>query len=330
MEEVSSLDEDELNSLLGSSDEEEIVLDIKSIGQLQTKMENFYQTFPLDPDEPQEKMVFWMYYAILYSVFYILKNDTLSEPDPSDSDADLEEKATGIHMSSLFEKFVCLTEQLSVSLYKTIENAVIERNVDHPILEFMEKINDHKELHSRRIKGDPTMQRTKMEIVKGNKPAYNIITDELFDPENIEHKDWKWLIINPLPSDEDYDAIDPAEGDDDHRVLIELQKLEKTYPCEEPYGVLVTNDWDKLLRLLHTLLHLEDYIQTYIVGAITSEEFDHIADMRWKDAWKYLAKEHADKPVGKLSREKKKMPLIISRMAEMRDLLKDALRIVKL
>ena len=110
-----------------------------------------------------------------------------------------------------------------------------------------------------------------------------------------------------------------------------MQKIRKEYGIPDPYSVIVTHEMDKLLRLLHTMLHIEDYIQTYIVSAIPRDEFKKMEKTSsWDDAWKVATTdEWANKSLDSFSREKKKTPIIISRLAEMRDLLKVVVHLTK-
>lgn len=322
--------EDEYGDESNSSGDAKQLVAVRDVVDLEKRLKKLYANFPQDPKKRDERLVFWLYHVVKFGIFYDIRCDELSEPNPNDTDEQLKEKAFGIHYFNIWEKFKEETEVLASDLFKKIYVTLTDEcggSKNHPVVEFMNELVKHKELHSRGCKGNPTMQRTKKDITEGSKPVFNLITGEEYDENNPEHATWRMLIINPLPSDEDYRQIDPKEGDDTHRLVVAVEELQNPEVAKShtPYAVYVTQHWDKLLRLLHTMLWLETYIYTRIVGVVTEDQYNHVKGMYWDDIWKAIAKEHHAKPVGKLSREVKKMPPVISRIAEFRDLLKDVL-----
>lgn len=320
----------------GNSDDEDSssgskqLVAVRDVVDLDKRLKKLYATYPQTPKKRDERLVFWLYHVVKFGIFFDIRSDQLSEPNPNDTDEQLKEKAFGIHYFDIWQKFKEETEVLASDLFKKIYVTLVDEcggSKDHPVVAFMNELVKHKELHSRGCKGNPNMQRTKKDISEGSKPVFNLITGEEYDESNPDHGTWRMLIINPLPSDDDYRQIDPKEGDDAQQLMVAFEEIQdpELAKARTPYAVYVTPHWDKLLRLLHTMLWMDTYIYTRIVGVVTQEQYDQARGMCWDDVWKSIAKEHHSKPVGKLSREVKKMPPVISRIAEFRDLLKDVL-----
>ena len=315
------MDEDEINELLENYDD---------ISDIQSTLEAIYNEFPPEPLIQEEKMLYYLFYAAQYSIFYFLKDGKLSPPQATDSISVLREKAIGIHLYSIWNKFVDQIDLYGDQLIVKITEGIKKRQPKHPLLYFIDELCQHKELHSRRIKGNPALQRTRQEIQRVSNPATpakNLITDELYDAKNPRHDQWKWLIINPLPSDYDENVLDPEEGNLNH-MISELNGHSK---LKNPYCVIVTNEFDKLLRLLHTMLHFESYLNNYMIGSISSAQLSTIESMNsWDDIWhNLLGDDYHDKPIEKMSREKKTNPLLVSRLAELRDLLRTVMDLTK-
>lgn len=321
----------------------ELYTKVQEVTQVHERLKPFYESFDPEPTDYKQRISYYLYYSALYVIFIYTRPD-IARPEVTDSDEELKEKAFGIHYFSIFNKFMDLMTNLSIDFYASLEKYIRKHSgADHPLLAFMQVMNNHKEMHSRRLKGVPDSQRSK----EDNGVVYNIVTgqeyqydlwkeartkkireDEYDETEQHNQNKWRWLIINPLPSDVDYQSIDPMEGDAEYRLNVEVDYLQGEKHYEPPYGPIVTNDFDKLLRLLHTMLHWEDYLQSYILTTVTEEDYEFMTQVDWEQAWQHLAKDHHDKPIDKLSREKKKMPAIVSRLAELRDLLKETLLII--
>jgi hypothetical protein len=324
-EEISSLSEDEIRELMEEGDE---ISDIQSI------MESIYSEFPPEPPIQEDKMLYYLFYAAQYSIFYFLKDGKLSPPQSTDSIAELREKAIGIQFYSIWNRFCEQIDIYGEDLLIKITEGIKKRKPKHPLLTYLDELCQHKELHSRRIKGNPALQRTRQEIQRVSDPAIpakNLITDEAYDAKNPRHDHWKWLIINPLPSDYDENILDPAEGDVTYRMNHMVEELNGHSKLKNPYCVIVTNEFDKLLRLLHFVLHFEAYLNNYMIGAISTAQIEVVEKMSsWSEIWNYLlGDEYHDKSIQKMSREKKTNPLLVSRLAELRDLLRTVMDLTK-
>lgn len=328
-----SEDEELLKELFSSSSEEEeeeeeskINKKIISLGEYE---ENHF--FP-DPDENDPQAV--LLYAFFYGIHYVIfchKSEVLPEkPDPvKDSREVFCEKSYMVNCCFYYQKFQHLISEIAETVYKNVESLIEKRVKEHPLLFFIQQLPRYKELHSRRIKSDPVAPRTKSnEIIK----TYNAVTFEEFEPENRIHKTWHCLILNPLPSDFDQDEFDGQEGGEKNAVIQEVSKLTGEIVIPEPFSITVDFDWDKLIRTLHILLHFEDYMQTYIVSSISENDFNHIQSLsRWKDIWTYLVGDaFANLRIEKFARIKKTIPEIVSRIAELRDILKESINLVKI
>jgi hypothetical protein len=290
-----------------------------------------FQELPICPDDRLDKLLYYFYYSVQFVLLYTKLDGKKPVPDIfKDSNDTIREKAYFIHLDHCYKKFNELIKEITNNVYNDIFERVsahTHNDKKHRIMEIFKYIVVYKEMHTRRIKSDPTATRTKTtETTK----TRNIITDEYYDPENKDHKTWRVIILNPLPSDFDPNAKDPNEGDDGARNAIMINHLKNqgkdTVP--DPFCFVVTTEFDKLLRLLHVLLHFDDYMCMYIVGCLTNEEFEHIDQLeKWKDIWNYvMSPEHAEVPIQNLSREKKKVPEFVSRIAEIRDFLKVSLQ----
>lgn len=276
---------------------------------------------PGAPETFTEKLLYNFYYAIQFVIIFNKLDGNKPVIDhANDSDTIIREKVYVIHLDSCYRDFLKMVELLSNNVYSLIRS---KAGTEERIQYIFDQITRYKELHSRRIKSDPAASRTKTDKVQ---KTINIITNEQYDHENVDHKSWRMLIFNPLPSDFDTNAIDPKEGGKSHALAIEVEKLKGKYHVPDPFYVVVTTEWDKIFRLIHSLVHFEEYMHTYIIGAV---DIEAIKDMNWKDTWDYLFKEHVSVPIKNLSREKKKTPQIVSRTAELRDFLECAISFLK-
>lgn len=293
--------------------------------------DELFSTLPAVPDVYIDKLLYYFFYSVQFVLMYTKFNGVKPVPDIyKDSDDKIREKAYFIHLDFCYRKFNEMIKIITSNVYNNIHEKLskhLEFEKDHVIFEVMKYLVIYKEMHTRRIKSDPTATRTKTtETLK----TRNIITDDFYDPENKDHKTWRVIIFNPLPSDFDHNAIDPNEGIEEGKrtaIMIDYLKIQGKKTIPDPFCFVVTSEFDKLLRLLHVLLHFDEYMHTYIVGSLSKEDFEVIDELnKWKDVWSYvMTEDHVNVPIQKLSREKKKVPEFVSRTAELRDFLRVAI-----
>ena len=347
-------DDEELSYSSSINEEEQIVSPheyVKMLESINDRLKVMYKSFPPMPSTNEIAQISFM---VLYTAQYVILYQSLgghqSKPSKDDTDEELFEKATFIHLRSIEEQFFRICRTLSVDFYVLLETLITRQGGDnHPLLHALEMIENHTEMHSRRLKSDPSSQRHPKDFENGHRPALNIVTGEEYvasatevvdvvDSHVITEKrsynrddccNWRWITFHPLPSDSDYRNIDPLEGDENHRLNVHVEEIQGKSDCPEVTGFIVGTQWDKMLRLLHTMLHMEDYFCHYILGALKDSEQEQIVDMPWAEAWEHLVgRDYANKPVEKFSREKKKVPMLVSRIAEFRDLMKEAIHII--
>lgn len=354
-ENLSSLEDFSYDSSIQEEEEEEELQSPLEYAQMlesiHERLKEMYKSFPPFPNTNELAQIsFLVLYSAQFVILYDLLDGKQSKPSAQDTQEQLYEKATFIHLRSLQERFFYICRELAAEFYVNLERVIRERGGDdHPLLDALEYLNEHVEMHSRRTKTDPTSQRNPKDFEKGHKPVINIVDGseyqakpakvvEVVDQQVITEKkaynrddccNWRWLTLHPLPSDQDYRKIDPMEGDEGHRIMVQVEQIQGNFECEEPLGFIVSCQWDKLLRLLHTMLHMEEYFVTYMTGAVKDEEYEAMKDMPWQDAWLLLTgKQFHNKPVEKYSREKHKVPMVVSRVAEFRDLMREAVQII--
>lgn len=281
------------------------------------------------PDKAEE-LVNLFYYTAQFAIYYVMRNGDVKNGNVLElSEDEMREKA---YFTQYLDKYQRIFKFVIRDIGDSVYNLVCDKlenylgTEDHVMVFFLNAMEKHKEMHSRRVKTDPGGSRTRDDEIL---ETVNAVTGERYNSMNPDHKVWRMLILNPLPSDEDFNAIDPAEGGREHALAIEVEKQQGTYTIDDPFAIVVTPEWDKLLRAVHSILHMEEYLINYIVGAITDEEWKDIDDgMGWFEAWEYLVgSDFSTVPIQKFSREKKKVPLVVSRMAELRDFLKEMLYI---
>jgi hypothetical protein len=283
--------------------------------------EDYLMSLPPEPDDRVERILYNYYYAVQYAIFHYKFDGKKPLPDlENDTDDQIREKSYYMHLTHCYNELIKAVSAFAEEYYENIKTRLAEHvgSRNDPLLIFVNCLKKHKELHSRRIKTDPGAARTKTDEVS---ITWNSVTHVAFNSQNPDHKSWITLIINPLPSDYDPEAEDPSMGHRKRELEREIHRLRGGFTVEEPFFIVVTPEWDKLIRVVHVLLHFEDYLNTYVVGCI--DDWDDIRDMNWADSWEYLFGEYANVPLMKLSREKKKVPMVVSRMAELRDFLKD-------
>jgi hypothetical protein len=286
-----------------------------------------------NPNDETGILIYSFFYAIQYVIFcYKMENNMPSKINPlKDSPEEQCEKGYMANCLFYYNKFQTLIDAIGDAVYENILKKMQGRVRDqpHPFIYFIEQLPKYKEMHSRRIKSDPIAPRTKTtDIIK----TYNAVTFEEFDPENRLHKTWHCLIINPLPSDFDEDELDGLEGGEENALIQEVSKINGERIIPEPFSIVVDSDWDKIVRTLHILLHFDEYMQTYVVSSISEKDFEHIKGIKkWEDVWMHLVgKDFVKLQIEKFSRTKKTIPEIVSRMAELRDILKESVNLVKI
>lgn len=360
MEDIEGLfDEDELTFLYGAKrSTQKIVLDdsediVKRIEQMNEIINRVHREFPPVPKQEHERLMHYLYYAALCCLFSDIKGPDFDwTPQANESEAIITEKAIGMYLDEMYRAFIKISEHMGDHLFEKIEAAVYKRFPDgHPVLDLMELINVHKELHSRRIKADPCLPRTKAEIAGGHQAAINIVTQEVYTdhpieeeiaPENLKrrtqpwklteeeiaklpetarkhHSSWKMLIISPLPSDTDENAVDPVYRSQEEEMLHNIDVIQNMETDVESYGIMVTDDWDKLLRTLHGACHFPLYLHDRMVDSITPKERSELTELPWKQVWKRLAGPYANKRITELTGNKKSQPDVIVSLMELRD-----------
>jgi len=279
--------------------------------------EDVYSKIPVPPDEGTlEHVLYHFYYSVQFAIVFHKHNERPVPDFVNDTDDIIREKAYINHLHTSYRTFQKLIRALGKNVHQSVLskiNALPPSENRDTLNWFIDQLKIYTELHSRRVKSDPAASRTKTDIIQR---TFNVITGEEYNHSNDDHKSWRQLIVNPLPSDYDRNAIDPKEGGKTHELALAVEKLKGNAVVPDPFMVVVTTEWDKFLRMLHTLLHFEDYMHTYLIGCIN---LDEIEQMTWQQAWAHLFKEHKDVPIKTLSREKKKTPQIVSRTAELRD-----------
>lgn len=333
------ISDEELRDFLSVSDEEEEEEEVnvsERINQsIQAMNEFIKENIFREPHQNDESgiLLYSFFYAIQYVIFcYKVENAMPDKIDVlKDSHDDICQKAYMANCLFYYNKFQMLIDTIGSNLYnKLLEKLKVRANNQaHPFVYFYEQLPKYKELHSRRIKSDPIAPRTKTsEIIK----TYNAATFEEFDPGNRLHKTWHNLIINPLPSDFDEDELDGPVGGEENVLIQAVSKMNGERIIPEPFSIVVDSDWDKIIRTVHILLHFNDYMQTYIISSISEKDFVHIKPIQnWKAVWTYLVGEQfVNIPIEKFSRTKKTIPQIVSRIAELRDILKESIDLLKI
>lgn len=277
-------------------------------------------SLPPEPEKPIEKMMYFFMYAVQYIVLFNQFNGDIPKIDwMNDTRDEIVEKSYYMHLQSSYRVFTAKVDEYARVIHDLmIDNLLRRVEPDHPLVFFLRELPKHKELFSRRIKADPAASRTKTDV---SGTTFNAVTKEEYNPQNPNHK-WHMLILHPLPSDYDPQAKDPKEGGLGHSLAIEVDKLNGKHAVPEAFYIAVTPGWDTGIRMVHTLLHFTDYMNMYLIGTLPVDE--DLRALKWEDMWSRVFGDYATVNVEKLSREKKKTPLIVSRTAELRDLLKEA------
>jgi len=301
-----------------------------------------WESFPKQPavNSNINKLLYYIYFSCHYFIIYNKINGENMAPQYSDSDVTVREKSHFIFLREQWKKCKEMVNELYEKINGIIYNKLLEKVENkHVLVWFLEKLKIHKELHTRRLKIDPSTSRTKTTDVT---PVYNAVTEQRYDCNNEDHKVWRMLIINPLPSDYNYHNIDPVEGDmgviddqnkNNYKIGVQTLKEAGKYDIPDPFYIIVTPQWDKIFRILHFLKHFEDYFFVYVNNGIINE-MDHIEHLNIKDTWEYLLKEYANfmkspsnectvaTTFNNFSREKKTSTQLVFRMSVLRDVFK--------
>lgn len=291
--------------------------------------EDVYQYFETLPENHEEGLPIFMYHAVQYVLAYSKREGRPAIPDPcEDSDEECREKAFIQGCGGCFEKLREIIEFIANSLYNSVFDKLLDhvKDEDHPLLYFLEAVGRHKEMHSRHLKTDPGVARARSDEIRS---TYNAVTGERYEHENPDHKSWRSLIINPLPSDYNPDELDPKEGGKDHQILIELEKEKGTYNVPDPFSIVVTQEWATIFRAVHSLIHFEDYLVTRVLSAISADEWKQIEHLSLLASWRLLLTDaFYEVSVHKLAGGKKKIPPLVSVLIELREMIKRVILLV--
>lgn len=293
------------------------------------------------------KLYHLYYFSIQHIILFHKYDGNIPKPDIiKDNEDTIREKSYHLHIHRCYVDFIAIVNELALNVFNTFKQRVSEYlgpdNQDHPILDILNCIPKYKEMHSRRLKMDPSTTRTKSDEVR---PTYNSITLEPYDKEIKEHRLLCHVFFVPLPSDFDYKQKDPKEGDHidprkDEGVYLNNVKvdiLNGNYKIPEPFGYVVCSMWERKIRMFHTLLHFEDYFYTYITEGIIDSQWKVIEKLSCEETWDYLMDKPLPEPrhknetpyclwIAKLNKEKKTDPVLIYRIAVLRDVLEAAIK----
>ncbi len=291
--------------------------------------QDVYEYFETLPKNHDEGLPIYLYHAVQYVVAYSKLEGKAVIPDPcEDSNEECREKAFIQGCGECYEKLREIVEFIANNLYNNVFDKLIDhvKDEDHPLLFFLEAVERHKEMHSRHLKTDPGVARARSDEIRS---TYNAVTGERYDHENPDHKSWRSLIINPLPSDYNHNELDPKEGGKDHQILIELEKEKGTYQVPEPFSIVVTQEWATIFRAVHSLIHFEDYLITRVLTAISAKEWKDIEPLSVLASWRVLLTyAFYEVSIHKLSGGKKKIPPLVSVLIELREMIKRVILLV--
>jgi len=304
---------------------------VRKLGQ------EFINNLPQRPnqDDFQSTILYLYFYSVQFVILFNKLNGVKPIPQLfDDTDEEIKEKAYFMHLNDCFIEITTIMDTIASTIYKNIKERVsdnlggIAEYNEHPISFLMEQILMFRELHSRRAKLNPAVTRMKIDTIQN---TMNCITCEKYDANNEDHKLWKMLIFNPLHSDYDNDVVD----------LSEQPYQIPPFEVPKPFFMVVTSDWDKLIRILHICVHFQEYFFSYINECIKAREWETIENMSWAETWKFLTKDYGNlektreptsdatlvenvvvTTVNEFSREKKQVPLLVFRISVLRDFLK--------
>jgi len=337
---------EEASSLIFSSAEEEDTISSDSnetdqISKLQSRVRDYIVNFVKPPAAPphRQSLDFYLLQACKFLISYHVYNGPAPKPAIGDNEAQIKRAATHMclerYYMQFFNRFDKIKETIVEQIYADIDAATLGE--DHPVKDVSDLIMVHKELHVRRLKTDPAKKRTKMSAGETRSIVYDPITKDPCRFNKVDKVDdgpltmkyyrqlssMKYMIFIPLPSDFNSEAIDPLQGNMEHRLSLladELQgNVDPKYDMEAPFGIVMAEEWSTFYSILHNIIHFQHYLHTYISGAIPK---DFVADPDWDTTWEQLAGVYHNRPITKFARKVNITPDVICRITEMRDFLR--------
>lgn len=272
--------------------------------------------FPLEPGEdepPIEILLYNYYYAVQYMIHFTLMDGVTRTCSMSDSIEMIQDLAYCVHLKHCYEAYRKAARKMASELLDKLALKLNALPTDGALLYFINELCKYKEMHTRPFKRDPSAKKT-----------YNAVTDEEFDHTDPKHKSWRQIILNPLPSDLDPNAIDHNEGGEEHAMALHVAELNGELSIPPPFSIIVTVEWSEIIRLLHFLIFHHEYVTSAVLSAIPSNLMTKLSHGLFIPAWReIMGDEDADVPLKKLSRKKAGKPPIVSVIAEIRDLWKN-------
>jgi len=320
-----------------SSEDDEITKTIAIRDKIKQYIDQ-HQKAPVRPPKTQS-LDFYLLEACKYILFIHLHDGPPEPPNIDDSDDILKQKVIYKCVKKNYTKLISMFQVYQRIIIDGVFNDIEEQTsgVDHPIKDILDIIIVHQELHCRRMKTSPSKQRTKMGVGETRDIIYDPVTctpcrfEESKDPSRDTNptsmkyyrapSSMKWFIFNPLPSDFDSDVIDPMEGDQNHRIALDADKLQNTldprYQVRDPFGVVLPEKWGKLLGIIHNIVHFESYMKSYLLTAVVMDN-----SKTFEQNWKDLTGNYYGKTITKYARKVKGTPLVVRKITEMRDFLR--------
>lgn len=323
-----------------SDDGEEQGYDPKTLQKLLTRYTVFQKPF-IDATnakvgDPTKRLDTPLLWYVKYLIFYRI-HGIIAKPTPGDSDETLAYKAEISHMYNQYNYFLEEIEKLYEAINAKIRDAIAKaaRGTNSALIQVLDDVLAHKEVHVRRLKQSPSKVRTKMDVGKTQDAVCHAVTGELCDFAKkqggklvIEPSSLRWLIVYPQPSDYDEDAIDDNEGGEDHkRAKMAEFLMNRGTAGKEPFGFVVSPEWADQIMFLHNLRYFNEYTQIWInQPPMVSDMFSKLRTMSWKDAWIYLTGAYANKSCSRFARNRHKVHTLVWRITELRDIVRTAIK----
>ena len=182
-----------------------------------------------------------------------------------------------LHLRKVFGKFTVRWTHIVETIKARVKSDLTRRlEADHPLLKVFGFVTQMHEMHIRKPKQSLANVTTCRE--DATPTCYNVITNAECE---WDRESYSSIIFNPLPSDANYELRDPEEeSDQTSRITIDAHKvlgwLESEYDVPEQFCFAVTPNWGKLLRLLHNICHLVDYINVDVLHVVYTHRMTEV------------------------------------------------------
>lgn len=164
----------------------------------------------------------------------------------------------------------------------------VDNDKTHPLIFALNCIVKYKELHIRRPKQSPANVITKGSVGDKN-DCFNSVNGKkcMFGRYSRDEHEYQTLIFTPASNDLEPDVHDFIDNEESYCYDEETGEYRTIYNNISQFCVVVSIGWGKLFRLLHNIIHINNYISACLLSYVSIKK-KNIEKLPWDIVWGIL------------------------------------------